>query len=211
MLNLENEKIISDFIIGIDEVGRGPLAGPVVSAAVHLSKDFKTDDLNDSKKMSKSKRQEIYNSIINKCDYQIGIANVVEIDKYNILQATFLSMNRAIKKFNLPSNYKILVDGPWSFDKKNNNIIPKIRGDSIYPSIAAASIVAKVYRDNLMLDLSKEFSNYYWERNSGYGTKKHIEAIKSYGVTEHHRKTFAPIHKILSLKKKWIPNKKIVC
>ena len=108
-------------------------------------------------------------------------------------------MNRAIKKFNLPSNYKILVDGPWSFDKKNKNIIPKIKGDSIYPSIAAASIVAKVYRDNLMLNLSKKYSNYFWERNSGYGTKKHIEAIKNYGVTEHHRKTFAPIHKILSL------------
>ena len=201
MLNLENEKIISKFIIGIDEVGRGPLAGPVVSAAVRLSKNFKTDDLNDSKKISKSKRQEIYNLIIETCDYQIGIANVVEIDKYNILQATFLSMNRAIKKFNLPSNYKILVDGPWSFDKKNQNIIPKIKGDTIYPSIAAASIVAKVYRDNLMLNLSKKYSNYFWERNYGYGTKKHIEAIKNYGVTEHHRKTFAPIHKILSLKK----------
>ncbi len=198
MLNLENEKIISKFIIGIDEVGRGPLAGPVVSAAVHLSKNFKTHDLDDSKKISKTKRQEIYNLIIKTCDYQIGVANVVEIDKYNILQATFLSMNRAIKKFNLPSNYKILVDGPWSFDKKNQNIIPKIKGDTIYPSIAAASIVAKVYRDNLMLNLSKKYSNYFWERNYGYGTKKHIEAIKNYGVTEHHRKTFAPIHKILS-------------
>ena len=198
MLNLENEKIISKFIIGIDEVGRGPLAGPVVSAAVHLSKNFKTHNLDDSKKISKTKRQEIYNLIIKTCDYQIGVANVVEIDKYNILQATFLSMNRAIKKFNLPSNYKILVDGPWSFDKKNQNIIPKIKGDTIYPSIAAASIVAKVYRDNLMLNLSKKYSNYFWERNYGYGTKKHIEAIKNYGVTEHHRKTFAPIHKILS-------------
>ena len=175
------------------------MAGPVVSAAVQLSNNFKIEDLDDSKKISKSKRQKIYNSIIDTCDYQIGIANVIEIDKYNILQATFLSMNRAIKKFNLPSNYKILVDGPWSFDKKNKNIIPKIKGDSIYPSIAAASIVAKVYRDNLMLNLSKKYSNYFWEKNSGYGTKKHIEAIKNYGVTEHHRKTFAPIHKILSL------------
>ena len=127
MLSLENEKIISEFIIGVDEVGRGPLAGPVVSAAVRLSKNFKIDDLNDSKKISKSKRKKIYNSIIKTCDYQIGIANVVEIDKYNILQATFLSMKRAIKKFNLPSNYKILVDGPWSFDKKNKNIFQKLR------------------------------------------------------------------------------------
>ena len=199
MLNFEKEKKISEFIIGIDEVGRGPLAGPVVSAAVRLPKNFNSKDLNDSKKISKSKRQNIYNLLINTCDYQIGIANVEEIDKYNILQATFLSMNRAIKKFNLPSNYKILVDGPWSFDRKNNNIIPKIKRDSIYPSIAAASIIAKVYRDNLMLNLSKQYSNYFWEKNSGYGTKKHIEAIKNYGVTEHHRKTFAPIHKMLSL------------
>ena len=199
MLNFEKEKKISEFIIGIDEVGRGPLAGPVVSAAVRLPKNFNSKDLNDSKKISKSKRQNIYNLLIKTCDYQIGIANVEEIDKYNILQATFLSMNRAIKKFNLPSNYKILVDGPWSFDRKNKNIIPKIKGDSIYPSIAAASIIAKVYRDNLMLNLSKQYSKYFWEKNSGYGTKKHIEAIKNYGVTEHHRKTFAPIHKILSL------------
>ena len=199
MLNFEKEKKISEFIIGIDEVGRGPLAGPVVSAAVRLSKNFDTKYLNDSKKISKSKRNDIYNSIIKTCDYQIGIANVAEIDKYNILQATFLSMNRAIKKFNVPLNYKILVDGPWSFDIKNKNIIPIIKGDSIYPSIAAASIIAKVYRDNLMLNLSKQYSNYFWDRNSGYGTKKHIEAIKNYGVTEHHRKTFAPIHKMLSL------------
>ena len=199
MLNFEKEKKISEFIIGIDEVGRGPLAGPVVSAAVRLSKNFNKKVLNDSKKISKFKRQNIYNLIIKTCEYQIGIANVEEIDKYNILQATFLSMNRAIKKLNLPSNHKILVDGPWSFDKKNKNIIPKIKGDSIYPSIAAASIIAKVYRDNLMLNLSKQYSKYFWEKNSGYGTKKHIEAIKNYGVTEHHRKTFTPIHKILSL------------
>ena len=198
MLNLKNEKIISEFIIGVDEVGRGPLAGPVVSAAVHLSKNFKTNDLNDSKKMTRPKRQEIYNSIIETCNYQIGIANVVEIDQYNILQATFLSMKRAIKKFNLPSNYKILVDGPWSFDKKNKNIIPKIKGDSIYPSIAAASIIAKVYRDNLMLNLSKKYSNYFWEKNSGYGTKQHLLALDKLGITPIHRKSFAPIYNMLS-------------
>ena len=197
MLKVNQEKEISKYIIGIDEVGRGPLAGPVVSAAVRLSKNFNITELNDSKKLSKSKREEVYNLIINKCEYQLGISNVEEIDKLNILQATFLSMRRAINKFKLPSNYKILVDGPWSFDKANKNILPKIKGDSIYPSIAAASIIAKVYRDNLMLNLSKEYSNYLWERNSGYGTKKHIEAIKVHGITKHHRKSFAPIHKIL--------------
>lgn len=197
MLKVNQEKEISKYIIGIDEVGRGPLAGPVVSAAVRLSKNFNITELNDSKKLSKSKREEVYNLIINKCEYQLGISNVEEIDKLNILQATFLSMRRAINKFKLPSNYKILVDGPWSFDKANKNILPKIKGDSIYPSIAAASIIAKVYRDNLMLNLSKEYSNYLWERNSGYGTKKHIQAIKLHGITKHHRKSFAPIHKIL--------------
>ena len=198
MLKVNQEKEISKYIIGVDEVGRGPLAGPVVSAAVRLSKNFNITELNDSKKLSKSKREEVYNLIINKCEYQLGISNVEEIDKLNILQATFLSMRRAINKFKLPSNYKILVDGPWSFDKANKNILPKIKGDSIYPSIAAASIIAKVYRDNLMLNLSKKYSNYLWERNSGYGTKKHIEAIKLYGITKHHRKSFAPIHKMLS-------------
>jgi ribonuclease HII len=198
MLKVNQEKEISKYIIGIDEVGRGPLAGPVVSAAVRLSKNFNITELNDSKKLSKSKREEVYNLIINTCEYQLGISNVEEIDKLNILQATFLSMRRAINKFKLPSNYKILVDGPWSFDKANKNILPKIKGDSIYPSIAAASIIAKVYRDNLMLNLSKEYSNYLWESNSGYGTKKHIEAIRLHGITKHHRKSFAPIHKILS-------------
>tara|TARA_E500000178_G_scaffold224029_1_gene220951 strand:+ start:264 stop:863 length:600 start_codon:yes stop_codon:yes gene_type:complete len=198
MLKVNQEKEISKYIIGIDEVGRGPLAGPVVSAAVRLSKNFNITELNDSKKLSKFKREEVYNLIINTCEYQLGISNVEEIDKLNILQATFLSMRRAINKFKLPSNYKILVDGPWSFDKANKNILPKIKGDSIYPSIAAASIIAKVYRDNLMLNLSKEYSNYLWERNSGYGTKKHIQAIKLHGITKHHRKSFAPIHKILS-------------
>ena len=198
MLKVNQEKEISKYIIGIDEVGRGPLAGPVVSAAVRLSKNFNITELNDSKKLSKFKREEVYNLIINTCEYQLGISNVEEIDKLNILQATFLSMRRAINKFKLPSNYKILVDGPWSFDKANKNILPKIKGDSIYPSIAAASIIAKVYRDNLMLNLSKEYSNSIWERNTEYETKKHIEAIRLHGITKHHRKSFAPIHKILS-------------
>lgn len=198
MLKVNQEKEISKYIIGIDEVGRGPLAGPVVSAAVRLSKNFNIAELNDSKKLSKSKREKVYNLITNTCEYQLGISNVEEIDKINILQATFLSMRRAINKFKLPLNYKILVDGPWSFDKANKNILPKIKGDTIYPSIAAASIIAKVYRDNLMLNLSKKYSKYLWERNSGYGTKKHIEAIKLHGITIHHRKSFAPIHKMLS-------------
>ena len=201
MLKLVEENKISDYIIGIDEVGRGTLAGPVVSAAVKLSKNFDSVYLNDSKKLNRSARETVYKKIIKTCEYQLGIASVEEIDKYNILQATLLSMSRAIDKFKLPSDYKIIVDGPWSFDKKNKNILPKIKGDSMYPSIAAASIIAKVYRDKLMLKLSKKFSKYHWDSNSGYGTKKHLQAIRNFGVTKHHRKSFAPIYKILSLKK----------
>ncbi len=198
MLNIFEEKKISKNIIGVDEVGRGPLAGPVVSAAVILPNDFDINQLNDSKKLSKSNREKIFEKIKRNCDYKIGIASVEEIDKYNILQATFLSMKRAVYQFNLPSNYKILVDGPWSFDRHNKNISPIIKGDSKYPSIAAASIAAKVYRDKLMADLAKKFFYYSWEKNSGYGTKKHLKAIKDHGITEHHRKSFSPIHKILS-------------
>ena len=201
MLDKFVEKKISNFIIGVDEVGRGPLAGPVVSAAVILSEDFDTNDINDSKKLSKSKRELIYEQIINKCDFKIGIASVNEIDKYNILQASLLSMQRAVSQFKSKDHYTVLVDGPWSYDNSNSLIIPKVKGDSIYPSIAAASIIAKVYRDNLMSSLSKKFSNYLWEKNSGYGTKEHLSAIKKYGISSHHRKSFAPVHKILSLQK----------
>lgn len=198
MLSLIEEKKISNFIIGIDEVGRGPLAGPVVSAAVILPENFDISELNDSKKILKSKREMIFETIKKHCCYKIGIANVEEIDRYNILQATFLSMKRAIQQFELPLTYKIIVDGPFSFDKNNKNIIPKIKGDTFYPSIAAASIMAKVYRDRLMSNLAKKYIYYSWEKNSGYGTKKHLDAIKRYGITKHHRKSFSPIHKILS-------------
>ncbi len=201
MLNIAEEKKISKFIIGVDEVGRGPLAGPVVAAAVILPICFDISQLDDSKKMSKTKRKKVFEIIKRSCDYRIGISSVSEIDKYNILQATFLSMKRAVDQFELSSKYKIIVDGPWSFDKNNKNILPKIKGDAIYPSIAAASIVAKVYRDNLMSDLAKIFVHYSWEKNVGYGTAKHLEAIKNYGITKHHRKSFSPVYKILSLNK----------
>jgi len=198
VLSILEERKISNFIIGVDEVGRGPLAGPVISAAVILPLDLDCPDLNDSKKLTKIKREKIFKILKNKIKYKIGIAEVNEIDKYNILQASLMSMKRAVDQFNLPIDYKILVDGPWSFDQNNKNILTKIKGDSQYPSIAAASIFAKVYRDELMSKLAKEYCHYSWEQNSGYGTQKHLKAIKEYGITIHHRKSFAPIHKILS-------------
>lgn len=190
MLDKFVEKKISNFIIGVDEVGRGPLAGPVVSAAVILSEDFDTNDINDSKKLSKSKRELIYEQIINKCDFKIGIASVDEIDKYNILQASLLSMQRAVSQFKSKDHYTVLVDGPWSYDNSNSLIIPKIKGDSIYPSIAAASIIAKVYRDNLMMQFDKKYPDFYFSSHKGYGTKLHKAAIKKHGITPIHRKTF---------------------
>lgn len=199
MLDLYKENIISKYIVGVDEVGRGPLAGPVVSAAVILNKSFNIEDLNDSKKLSKKKREQINQDIIKNCKFKIGIADVSEIDNLNILQASLLSMKRAVEKLCLDKRYKILVDGQWSFDQSNKSIITKTRGDAIYPSIAAASIVAKVFRDGLMTKLSKKYNQYAWESNSGYGTKKHLDAIKKFGICEHHRRSFAPIHKMLSL------------
>ncbi|RZO90607.1 MAG: ribonuclease HII [alpha proteobacterium HIMB114] len=199
MLSILEEKKISNFIVGVDEVGRGPLAGPVVSAAVILPLDFNYKCLNDSKKLSKTKREKVFEILKTKSKFKLGIAEVDEIDKINILQASLISMKRAVDQFDLPKDHKILVDGPWSFDKTNQKIITKIKGDAKYPSIAAASIIAKVYRDQIMSNLSKNFVQYSWDTNSGYGTQKHLKAIKEHGITVHHRKSFAPIHKILSL------------
>ena len=199
MLSILEEKKISNFIFGVDEVGRGPLAGPVVSAAVILPLDFDYKCLDDSKKLSKFKREKVFEILKTKSKFKLGIAEVDEIDKINILQASLISMKRAVDQFDLPKDHKILVDGPWSFDKTNQNIITKIKGDAKYPSIAAASIIAKVYRDQIMSKLSKNFVQYSWDTNSGYGTQKHLKAIKEHGITIHHRKSFAPIHKILSL------------
>ena len=199
MLSILEEKKISNFIVGVDEVGRGPLAGPVVSAAVILPLDFDYKCLDDSKKLSKVKREKVFEILKTKSKFKLGIAEVDEIDKINILQASLISMKRAVDQFDLPKDHKILVDGPWSFDKTNQNIITKIKGDAKYPSIAAASIIAKVYRDQIMSKLSKNFVQYSWDTNSGYGTQKHLKGIKEHGITVHHRKSFAPIHKILSL------------
>lgn len=199
MLSILEEKKISNFIVGVDEVGRGPLAGPVVSAAVILPLDFNYKCLNDSKKLSKVKREKVFEKLKTKSKFRLGIAEADEIDKINILQASLISMKRAVDQFDLPKDHKILVDGSWSFDKTNQNIITKIKGDAKYPSIAAASIIAKVYRDQIMSKLSKNFAQYSWDTNSGYGTQKHLKAIKEHGITVHHRKSFAPIHKILSL------------
>ena len=181
---------------GVDEVGRGCLAGPVVSAAVVLKKDINLKLLKDSKKITFNKREEISKHIRNNSYYAIGIASVEEILSLNILQASLLSMKRAIERLSIKPGL-ILIDGNFAPEGlKNYKTI--VNGDEKIKVISAASIVAKVYRDRFMIKLSEKFSNYAWERNFGYGTKAHLEGLKKFGITTHHRKGFKPVHKILS-------------
>ena len=181
---------------GIDEVGRGCLAGPVVSAAVILKKGINLDLLKDSKKISFKRRLEISDHIKSHSYYAIGLASVEEILDLNILQASLLSMKRALKQLTIKPDLT-LIDGNFApSGLKNYKTI--INGDEKIKVISAASIIAKVYRDKLMIKLAEEFSNYSWQSNFGYGTRAHLEGLKKFGVTSHHRKGFKPVHKILS-------------
>ena len=196
MFSLAKEKKFGSIIIGVDEVGRGPLAGPVTAAAVILKDNISLDKINDSKKLSSLQRESIFNQIIINTKCAIGFATVSEIDKLNILQASLLAMKRSLESLK-EKKAIILIDGKFSYDKNNENIKTFIKGDQLYPSIAAASIIAKVVRDRYMTLMSEKYQNYGWDKNAGYGTKKHILAIKEYGITPAHRKSFAPIHNML--------------
>ena len=186
-------------IAGVDEVGRGSWIGPVFSAVVILNERINKNILKDSKKISYKNRLMLSNYIKANSFFAIAKASVKEIERKNILQATLLSMKRAIKKLKKNPDL-ILVDG--NFVPKINNMKIKsiIKGDETIPSISAASVIAKVARDNYIKRLSKKFKKYSWDTNFGYGTKKHQDALKKFGVTSHHRKTYKPIHKILSQK-----------
>ena len=181
---------------GVDEVGRGCLAGPVVSAAVILKEGIDLSLLKDSKRITFNKRIKIAEHIRFNSIYAIGMASVEEILKINILQAALLSMKRAIDQLSVKPGL-ILIDGNFAPQglKKFKTII---NGDEKIKSISAASIIAKVHRDKLMIKLSEKFKNYAWEKNFGYGTKAHLEGLKRFGITSHHRKGFKPIHKMLS-------------
>ena len=181
---------------GVDEVGRGCLAGPVVSAAVILKETVNLKLLKDSKKIAFKKRIEIAEHIKLNSTYAIGLATVEEILNLNILQAALLSMKRAIDKLSIKPEL-VLIDGNFA-PKGIKNFKTIINGDEKIKSISAASIIAKVFRDQLMIKLSEKFHNYAWERNFGYGTKAHMEGLKKFGLTSHHRKSFRPIHKMLS-------------
>lgn len=195
------EKNADGLVAGIDEVGRGPWAGPVVAASLVFHcydlPEVLISSINDSKKLTIKKRNQIFEQLSNGqfCSFAIGQASVEEIDAINIRQATFLAMQRSYSALELNVDLA-LVDG---------NALPKlpckslaiIGGDSISFSIAAASIMAKVFRDNLMTELGEEYPGYGWDTNAGYGTKSHQEGLARFGITPHHRKSFAPIRQLL--------------
>ena len=182
-------------IAGVDEVGRGSLIGPVYAAAVILNKSIKKKILKDSKSLTKVKREILSKYIKKNSIWAIGKASTKEIEKINILNASLLAMKRAIKKLKKKPTL-VLVDGNKLPEIKNYNLRSIIKGDQKTPSISAASIIAKVTRDEIITNLGKKFKGYHWDQNFGYGTKQHLKAIKNLGVTSHHRKTFSPINKI---------------
>lgn len=183
-------------VCGVDEAGRGPWAGPVVAGAVILDPNNIPAGLNDSKKLSTKRRELLFETITSSAIYAVGMASVAEIDEINILNATYLAMQRAIEGLNTQPAHA-LVDG--------NKIPPNIpcsaqaivKGDARSVSIAAASIIAKVTRDRMMVTLSQQYPGYGWETNAGYGVKAHQEALNRLGVTPHHRVSFKPVYKIL--------------
>ena len=181
---------------GIDEVGRGCLAGPVISCAVILKKNINKNFLKDSKTITFKNRIKIADHIKQNSWYAIGSASVNEIDKYNIFNATLLSMERAIKKLK-KKPHLFLIDGTHA-PKKLKNSKTIVKGDQKIKCISAASIVAKVYRDLYMIKLGNKFPEYKWHKNFGYGTWQHLLALKKFGVTNYHRKSYGPVHNILS-------------
>jgi ribonuclease HII len=183
-------------VVGVDEVGRGPLAGPVTACAVRLNPDRIPPGLRDSKQLTAARRDALYTQIMAQAGVSIAHASVEEIDTLNILRASHLAMERAIAGLGLPVDHA-LIDG---------NLIPRglacratalVKGDARCLSIAAASIVAKVTRDRIMVDLAQQHPGYGWEANAGYPTKTHLQALQTLGVTPWHRRSFKPVHNIL--------------
>ena len=185
----------NEVIIGVDEVGRGPWAGPVTACAVILNPDNIPHGLNDSKKLNVVRRNELFLKIMESSLVSCVHVDVEEIDKINILQATFRAMERSILKLPIPDH--ILIDGNKLPPNLPSPATAIIKGDTKSASIAAASIIAKVTRDQLMADLSLEYPGYGWEKNAGYGTKMHQLGLLNNGVTPHHRRSFKPIHNML--------------
>jgi ribonuclease HII len=194
--DFEFEIEIGGRVAGVDEVGRGPLAGPVTVAAVVLDPARIPEGLNDSKKLSAKKREALYALILESADVSVAHASVAEIDALNILRASHLAMERAIAGLAHGVDHA-LIDG---------NMIPRgltlpatslVKGDGRSVSIAAASIVAKICRDRVLVDLAQQHPGYGWETNMGYGSKRHMSALRNLGPTPHHRRSFKPVHNML--------------
>ena len=183
-------------IAGVDEVGRGSLIGPVYAAAVILNKSINQKILKDSKSLTQEKRKSLSDYIKKNSIWAIGKASAEEIEKINILQASLLAMKRAIKNLKKKPSH-VLIDGNKIPDLNNYNLKAIVKGDQKISSISAASIIAKVSRDQFIVTLSSKNKGYHWDQNFGYGTKQHLKAIKKLGITKHHRKNFSPISKIL--------------
>ena len=198
MTDFSLEDQCDGIVCGLDEVGRGPLAGPVVAACVVIPKDKRMLDfiseIQDSKKLSAKKREELYDKITTHFPYAISEITPEEIDDINILQASLKAMKTAHDT--LDNIEYALVDGNKA-PQLSSQTTTVIKGDSKSKTIAAASIIAKVHRDRIMLTLSKQYPHYGWSNNSGYPTKQHRAAIQEHGITPHHRKSFAPVRNFI--------------
>ncbi len=188
-----------EYIAGVDEVGRGPLVGSVITAAVILPKDYNNDKINDSKKLTEKKRNELYEEIMNHAiAVSIGESTNEVIDKINILEATKVAMKKAINNLSVKPQHVLIDAVKLDIDIPSTSII---KGDTKSISIAAASIIAKVTRDRMMYELDKIHPEYDFAHNKGYGTKKHIEALYKYGVLKEHRRSFEPVTSIINNQK----------
>jgi ribonuclease HII len=193
MRNSRPGNLSGPLICGVDEAGRGPLAGPVVAAAVILSADLDKDGIKDSKKLSPSERETLKNRIESSSSkWAVGVVGPETVDEINILQATFLAMRKAVKKLSIAPDL-VLVDGRFEIPKLNIRQRAVIKGDSREISIAAASILAKTHRDRLMIGIEKKFPGYGFSRHKGYPTKDHIAKLEKLGPCPVHRKSFRPI------------------
>ncbi len=184
------------FIVGVDEAGRGPLAGPVVAAAVIFSRAYDNKEINDSKKLSRKKREQLFDVIKeNALSYGIGIVEAKTIDEINIYEATKVAMKNAISQLKHP--YDLILTDAMKLEGFDAEVIPIIKGDAKALPIAAASILAKVTRDRIMDDLSQKYPQYNFSKNAGYGTKEHLEALKKYGPIQNiHRFSYRPVKEV---------------
>lgn len=196
MVDFSREDALRGCVAGVDEVGRGPLAGPVMAAAVILNPAHLPEGLDDSKKLTTRRREALYQVLQESAEISVGMATVAEIDEINILQASMLAMRRAVEGLAVRPDH-VLVDGNRVPQGLGIPATPVVGGDGKSLSIAAASIVAKVCRDRLMVDLAQQHPGYGWETNKGYPSKSHRLALQNLGVTPHHRRSFRPVHNIL--------------